>query len=148
MAASTVTGEDVIAVPGQQLNERELRYLVGLADGETNPQIAHALKLRPDELPFVEMPIRYKLGAKTRTQMIARAFILGVLQARALIVFALVAAVIGTTSVLYFKKQQIPAGETDSKAMEYDIMAGGSGGPAVSDPRYLELINRRNHPRS
>lgn len=139
-----ITGQEVIGRPGQNLDRRELRYLVGLADGEPCATTAEAIGVRPDEMAFVEASIRGKLGARNKAHMLARAFTLGVLQARALIVFAVMAAIVGLSSVLYFKQHQIPV---NSKAMDYDIMAGGSRGPAVQDPHYLDYINKRVHPR-
>jgi hypothetical protein len=140
-----ITGQEVIGVAGQNLDRRELRFLVGLADGESTATTAQAIGVKVDEMPFVEVAIRGKLGARNKAHMLARAFTLGVLKARALIIaFLVVLAVVGTTSAAYYTTRQIP---TTSKAMEYDIMAGGSGGAATQDPRYLDLINKRLHPR-
>lgn len=137
-----ITGQEVVGYPGQNLDRRELRYLVGLADGEPCATTAQAIGVTPEEIPFVEAGIRGKLGARNKAHMLTRAFTLGVLKARALMVFAFLAAVVGMTSAVYYKKHQIP---TTTKAMEYDIMAGGSRGPATQDPHYLEYLDKKHH---
>ena len=139
-----ITGTEVIALEGQCLDHRERRYMVGLADGETNVEIARAVGVKAEELPFVEASIRGKLGARSKTHMLARAFSLGILQTRALVALVLAVAVIGTTSVVYFKKLAIPT-QGDSKALQYDIMAGGSNGPGVQDPHFIDYLTKQHH---
>jgi hypothetical protein len=143
---NTITGQEVVAIPGQSLDPRELRYMVGLADGESNAQIAQACGVCIEELPLVEVNIRGKLGARTKTHMLARAFTLGILRSRALVVIFVLVTVVGTTSVVCFKKMSIPHINGDGKAIDYDIMAGGSNGPAVQDPRFINFVSRRHHP--
>lgn len=142
MAAQRIIGEEVVAEPGQGLDSREQRYLLGLAEGETNEEVAKAIGVRKEELPFIEASIRSKLGAKTKSHMLSRAFNLGVLQTRALFAFAMVATIIGLTGVLYYKQHHIPA--DSGSDMDYDTMAGGSRGPAVQDSRYIENLTRRH----
>jgi DNA-binding CsgD family transcriptional regulator len=79
-----IQGEDVIGVPGQALTARELRVLVGLADGETPNTIAAAINADKAAIRYLEASIKAKLGAKTHPHMIARGFTLGVLFPRAL----------------------------------------------------------------
>lgn len=141
----SITGQEVIATPGQSLDARELRYMVGLADGESTVQIADACAVRAEELPLIEVGIRGKLGARSKTHMLARAFTLGILHSRALAALVVMAAVIGTTGVLYFKKMSIHHMGGDGKALDYDTMAGGSHGPATQDPRFIDYMTKRHH---
>ena len=135
-----IEGSEVIGIPGQCLSPRELRYIVSLADGETTGQTAQAVGLRIDELPFVESIVKRKFGAKTRCHMIARGFILGVLKPRALCAYTAL-VLIGVSGVLYYKHRQ--GADSSNGEWHYDTMAGGSHGPAVQDPRYLDLITPR-----
>lgn len=143
MAPQQITGSEVIGTPGQNLDERELRYLVGLADGDNTAQLTAATGVQPHQLAFVEASIRNKLGARNKSHMLARAFTLGVLQTRALVAFGLLAALIGMSSFLYFKQQRIPSDH--GGAAQYDTMAGQSAGAIAADPRYLDILMRRNH---
>lgn len=85
-AETEIQGDDVIGVPGQALTWRELRVLVGLADGETPNTIAAAINSDKVAIRYIEASIKAKLGAKTHPHMIARGFTLGVLFPRALCV--------------------------------------------------------------
>lgn len=94
-------GEDVIALPGQNLTETERRVLIGLADGHSPSALAAALNLGASGLRHTEASIRAKLGATTHTHMIARAFVLGVLIPRALcLMLAAINALDGTHDAL------------------------------------------------
>lgn len=77
-------GEDVIGRPGQNLTQRELYVLAGLADGRKPSEVAAQAGLERDELRHVEADIRAKLGATSSPHMIARGFVLGVLIPRCL----------------------------------------------------------------
>lgn len=83
-AEMEIQGEEVVGVPGQALTWRELRVLVGLADGETPNTIAAAINSDKVAVRYIEASIKAKLGAKTHPHMIARGFTLGVLFPRAL----------------------------------------------------------------
>lgn len=83
-ALREITGEDVIGVPGQMLTQPELRLLVGLADGETPTQMSAAVGIHRDQLRHLESTLQAKLGAKTKTHIVTRGFITGVLIPRAL----------------------------------------------------------------
>lgn len=83
-AERDIQGEDVIGLPGQALNDSELRVLVGLADGETPNTIGAMLGIDITSFRLIERNIKAKLGAKTHPHMISRAFTLGVLVPRAL----------------------------------------------------------------
>jgi DNA-binding CsgD family transcriptional regulator len=85
-AEMEIQGEDVVGVPGQALTWRELRVLVGLADGENPNTIAAAINADKVAIRYIEASIKAKLGAKTHPHMIARGFTLGVLFPRALCV--------------------------------------------------------------
>ncbi|MCF1458162.1 MAG: hypothetical protein LPH21_11595 [Shewanella sp.] len=79
-----VTGNDVIGLPGQNLTQTELRALVGLADGETPSQTAQAVATDSIGLRAIERQLQRKLGAITKTHLIALGFVTGVLITRAL----------------------------------------------------------------
>lgn len=79
-----IYGEDVIGRPGQALTPKELRVLVGLADGETPSAIIQAVGIDSHVMRHFEASIKRKLGAKSHPHMIARGFTLGVLVPRAL----------------------------------------------------------------
>lgn len=91
-----IMGEDVIGMPGQNLTTDELRVLVGLADGETPTQISRAVNADKIRLRHIESHIQGKLGARTKTHMIARGFVLGVLMTRALCLMLAVTAAINS----------------------------------------------------
>lgn len=79
-----ITGEEIIGHQGQCLTPVELRVLVGLANGETPSTISRAAGQPRDVLPLIESNIQRKLGAASKAHMIARGFILGVLQSSAI----------------------------------------------------------------
>lgn len=79
-----IIGNDVIGLPGQNLSPRELRVLVGLADGETPTTIAHSVGVDSVGLRHIERDVQTKLGGKTKTHTISRGFVTGVLITRAL----------------------------------------------------------------
>lgn len=81
---TTLCTDDVIGQPGQNLTDPELAILVAMANGNSSPTIAQAIKVDTSTLRLLEMRIRAKLGAKTPSHMVARGFILGVLLPRAL----------------------------------------------------------------
>lgn len=83
-AEMEIQGEDVIGLPGQALNDAELRVLVGLADGQTPNTIGALLGVDSSGFRLLERTIKAKLGAKTHPHMISRGFTLGVLIPRAL----------------------------------------------------------------
>jgi len=79
-----IYGEEVIGRPGQALTPKELRVLVGLADGETPTAISQTVGIDKLVMRHFEASIKRKLGAKSHPHMIARGFTLGVLVPRAL----------------------------------------------------------------
>jgi hypothetical protein len=141
--SGTMIGNDVVGIPGQNMTEAELRALVGMADGETPSATSEALSIKPSFLPLVESNIRRKLGAITKPHMITRGFVLGILRPRALTTFGVGALLL--TGFLYYQHQHHHLPDVNSPAMQYDIMAGGSHGPVVNDPRYLELLQQKRH---
>lgn len=146
MDAKQIVGTDVIGTQCEGLDLRELRYMVGLADGENLQELAGATGARVDELPFIEASIRGKLGARSKIHMLTRAFTLGVLQSRALLAFVLLAALaLGLSGLLYYKTLNVPSEQHFGAAMRYDIMAGGGAGAAVADPHYVEMVVRKAH---
>lgn len=84
MSSFEYIGEDVIGRPGQNLTQRELTVLAGLADGRKPSEVATQAGVERDELRHIEADIRAKLGATSSPHMIARGFVLGVLIPRCL----------------------------------------------------------------
>lgn len=76
-----IQGQEVIGIQSQSLTEKELQILVALADGKTDRQIETELNTN---VTIASRPIFAKLGAKTKSHMISRAFLLGVILPRAL----------------------------------------------------------------
>lgn len=84
-------GNDVICESGQKLTDAERRVLFGLAEGETPTEIKNAIKCDTMSLRNIEIRLMDKLGAKTKTHIVSRGFVLGVLFSRALcLILALV----------------------------------------------------------
>ncbi|MFQ2796846.1 hypothetical protein ACK3ZJ_19640 [Aeromonas caviae] len=79
-----IIGNEVVASPGQGLTATELDILLLHGEGECQGRIMAASGLSQAELHMAEKSIRAKLGAKTATHMISRAFQLGILASRAL----------------------------------------------------------------
>ncbi|HCG9411640.1 TPA: helix-turn-helix transcriptional regulator [Vibrio parahaemolyticus] len=77
-------GNDVICESGQNLTDAERRVFLGLAEGETPTEIKNALKCDTMSLRNLEIRLMGKLGAKTKTHIVSRAFVLGLLFSRAL----------------------------------------------------------------
>lgn len=77
-------GNDVICLPGQNLTNKERRVLLGLADGETPTELKVELDADNISLRHLELNLMAKLGAKTKTHIVSRGFVLGVLVSRAL----------------------------------------------------------------
>lgn len=77
-------GDDVICESGQNLTDAESRVLFGLAEGETPTDIKNALQCDTMSLRNIEIRLMDKLGAKTKTHIVSRGFVLGVLFSRAL----------------------------------------------------------------
>lgn len=80
----TLTTDDVIAVPGQNLTPLQCDILAAMANGNNQAAILKATQLDAASLRLAELEIRDKLGAKTPGHMVARGFVLGVLLPRAL----------------------------------------------------------------
>lgn len=78
------TGEDVIATPGQCLDQDELTLLGMLADGHPPSAIEAALNTDRMGIRHLERGLQAKLGAKNKVHIITRGFVLGVLAPRAL----------------------------------------------------------------
>lgn len=125
-----VIGDDFVATPGQDLDPQELRLVLGLAEGIPPHEIAQALGTTAPNLRDLETSATRKLGARSRGNLIARAFQTGVLQSRH---FAILGAVfVGVFLLAYvFLHSSAP-----SMAERYDTWAGGSHGAAMQDPRY------------
>lgn len=127
MDAMQISGEEVLGLPGQNLSAEELRLLVMLADGESNQAMSDALSMPVPALRFVENSAVRKLGARSRSHLISRAFMLGVLLPRALAVSLAVLLLIG----LVQHAMAPTAPETN-----IETMAGGTRGPVMQDLRY------------
>lgn len=124
-----VMGDDLIATPGHNLNPQELRLVLGLAEGTPPQQIAQALGTTVPALRDIENSASHKLTARSRGNLIARAFQLGVLQFRRFTVIGALTLGVAALAYLYLHN-------TRSALSHYDSWAGGSRGPATQDPRY------------
>jgi LuxR family transcriptional regulator, quorum-sensing system regulator SolR len=62
------------------ISTREMECLILLREGKTNPQIAEALRITPRTVQFHLGNIAEKLGARGRTDIVARALALGVVE--------------------------------------------------------------------
>lgn len=79
-----LVGEDVVATPGQALNDDELTLLFMLADGHVPSTIERTLNTDRIGVRHIERGLQAKLGAKNKVHIITRGFVLGVLAPRAL----------------------------------------------------------------
>lgn len=93
-AYAEIRGTDVIGMPGQNLDARELFVLVGLADGTPSQKLADQLKVDHYAVRDIEAAVQAKLGAKNKAHMITRGFTLGVLVPNALCLLLGLAAVL------------------------------------------------------
>ncbi|MHA6236849.1 hypothetical protein [Pseudomonas fluorescens group sp. PF-69] len=137
MTTREQVSENLIITPGQNLTQRELGLLACMAEGYTMPEQAQATGLHEEALPLVEGRIRGKLGARTQAHMIARAFVLGVLRPRHLMIIGL-AAGLGYSALTYLNHNNADLGSRIDMATEHM-------GAATVDPHYVELRNRRGH---
>lgn len=87
-----IIGNEVVASAGNGLTERELGILLLHGEGETQARIMALSGLDQAGLHMTEKSIRAKLGARTATHMISRAFQLGILASRALCLVLALAA--------------------------------------------------------
>jgi len=78
------TGADIILNETHVLTEAEAAVLFGLADGKTPTEIKAALNCDNMLLRNIEINLMVKLGAKSKTHLITRAFSLGMLITRTL----------------------------------------------------------------
>lgn len=79
-----IIGNEVVASPGHGLTAKELGILLLHGEGESQTRIMVLSGMSQADLHMTEKSIRAKLGARTPTHMISRAFQLGVLASRAL----------------------------------------------------------------
>lgn len=79
-----LVGEDVMATPGQCLEQDELALLFMLAEGRTPSDIERTLNTDRLGVRHIERGLQAKLGAKNKLHIITRGFVLGVLAPRAL----------------------------------------------------------------
>ncbi|GHC34509.1 hypothetical protein GCM10010082_31470 [Kushneria pakistanensis] len=92
MSDARLTGDDVIGLPGQNLLPDEQLVLTWLADGRKPSEIEQALNITRVEMRQIESNITAKLGARSKSHMIARAFVLNVLAPRALCLILAIAS--------------------------------------------------------
>ncbi len=136
MTAREITTEHLIVTPGQNLTPPEINLLACMAEGYTTPEQAKAMGMHEEALPLVEGRIRSKLGARTQAHMISRAFLLGVLRPRHLMIFG-IAAAIGYSAIMYIGR--------DTTDLSPSIIATERLGPVTSDPRYEQMRARSGH---
>lgn len=87
-----IIGNEVIAHPGRGLTAVELGVLLLHGEGESNSRIMAASGLDQMGLHMTEKQLRAKIGARTPTHMISRAFQLGILTSRALCLLLAIAS--------------------------------------------------------
>ena len=126
-----VIGDDLVATPGHDLDSQELRLVLGLAEGVPPQQIAHDLGTTVPNLRDIENSATRKLEARSRGNLIARAFQLGVLQARR---FTVVSALCITTICLLTYVWLHNSPHANSATLEK--WAGDIRGGMTQDPRY------------
>lgn len=137
-ADTEIKGDDVIGVPGQALTWRELRVLVGLADGENPSTIADAISADKVAVRYIEASIKAKLGAKTHPHMIARGFTLGVLFPRALCL--LLAMFCAAEADLDAMRNRTPR-NSRAPSTASRLTRAGSGSRGKSDSMHLARIS-------
>ncbi len=77
-------GADIILNDSHILTEKEQAVLFGLADGKTPTEIKASINCDNMQLRNIEVNLIMKLGAKSKTHLISRAFALGLLITRTL----------------------------------------------------------------
>lgn len=77
-------GDDIILNDSHILSEEEQQVLFGLADGKTPTEIKQSVNCDNMHLRNIEVNLMMKLGAKSKTHLISRAFSLGLLVTRTL----------------------------------------------------------------
>lgn len=137
MTSRELVTEHLIVTPGQNLTQRETALLACMAEGFTTPEQAQALGVHEDALSLVEGRMRGKLGAHTQAHMIARAFVLGLLKPRHLVVLGLV-GVLGYSAALYL-------GHNNTNLASRIDMATENLGAITADPRYELMRAGRGH---
>lgn len=79
MTISTISAHGFTGVLGRGAAPRELECLLAVAAGQTTKQIAKDLGLAPDSVSKRLLSLTTKLGVVKRTQLVARAFALGLI---------------------------------------------------------------------
>jgi DNA-binding CsgD family transcriptional regulator len=79
MTNRTITSHGFIGVLGLGAAPRELECLMAVAAGQTTKQIAKDLGLAPDSVSKRLLALTTKLGVVKRTQLVARAFAMGLI---------------------------------------------------------------------
>jgi DNA-binding CsgD family transcriptional regulator len=79
MNTATISAHGLIGVLGRGAAPRELECLLAVAAGQTTKQIAKDLGLAPDSVSKRLLSLTTKLGVLKRTQLVARAFALGLI---------------------------------------------------------------------
>ncbi|MCF7540617.1 response regulator transcription factor [Pseudomonas petrae] len=79
MITATITAHGFIGVLGRGAAPRELECLLAVAAGQTTKEIAKNLGVAPDSVSKRLLSLTTKLGVVKRTQLVARAFALGMI---------------------------------------------------------------------
>ncbi|MEQ7921172.1 helix-turn-helix transcriptional regulator [Xanthomonas sp. WHRI 1810A] len=79
MNTATISAHGLIGVLGRGAAPRELECLLGVAAGCSTKEIAKDLGLAPDSVSKRLLALTTKLGVVKRTQLVARAFALGLI---------------------------------------------------------------------
>ena len=125
-----VIGETLIATPAHNLDPQELRLVLGLAEGIPPQQIAQQLGTTVPKLRDIENSATLKLNARSRGNLIARAFQTGVLLPRHFAILGALCVSLFALAYVYLHRNPV------STAEHYDTFVGGSRGAVTQDPRY------------
>ena len=79
MTTSTISAHGFIGILGRGAAPRELECLMAVAAGQTTKEIAKDLGLAPDSVSKRLLSLTTKLGVVKRTQLVAKAFALGLI---------------------------------------------------------------------
>ncbi|RJX81294.1 response regulator transcription factor [Pseudomonas sp. LS-2] len=79
MTTATITAHGFIGILGRGAAPRELECLLAVAAGCSTKEIARDLGLAPDSVSKRLLSLTTKLGVVKRTQLVARAFAMGLI---------------------------------------------------------------------
>lgn len=129
--------DDAIALPGQQLTDAELQHLAALANGNGPEAITQMTGASRREQRELESSLRAKLAAFSKAHLITRAFVLGVLSSRALLVLLMLASLAQVTQDTAQRAPRRP--RSSISAGRLASASRSKSGPAPADLTLLDL---------